>query len=250
LAEVEGLRWIRLLYLYPEPLNEALVDLLAHHPRVLPYVDMPLQHVAGPLLRRMRRGHDSRVVRRCVEHLREQVPNLVFRTAFIVGHPGETDEYFQQLCDFVRWAQFDHVGVFRYSDEEDTASHGQSGKVPGRKSAERAHRLMSIQRPTSRRNNRRLLGKTMDVLVEGTSPESDLVMVGRHAGQAPDVDGSVILSGGPVVPGEWVRVRVTQSLDYDLVGEIESPGQRLSAPKSESSLPQNEMCKTSLPTVD
>jgi ribosomal protein S12 methylthiotransferase len=198
----------------------------------------------------MRRGHDSSVVRRCVEHLREHVPHLVFRTAFIVGHPGETDECFRQLCDFVRWAQFDHVGVFRYSDEQDTASHGQSGKVPGRTAAERARRLMDLQRPISRRKNRDLLGESLEVLVEGTSPESDLVMVGRHAGQAPDVDGSVILSGGPVVVGEWVRVHVSQALDYDLVGEIEPPGQQRSASQAECNSPRPRTPKTSLPTVD
>ena len=220
LAEIDGVRWIRLLYLYPEQLDSRLVELLAHHPRVLPYVDMPLQHAAESMLRRMRRGHGGARLRRLVEQLRGAVSNLVFRTAFIVGHPGETEEAFDELCHFVRWAEFDRIGLFRYSDEADTASSRLSGKVSARVAGARARRLMAVQRQISRRKNRGLIGQPLDVLVEGLSQDSELVMVGRHAGQAPDVDGCVYLSGGPTRPGRMERVIVSHATDYDLVAEI------------------------------
>lgn len=219
-ADVPGIRWVRLFYLYPEKLGDDLLDLLGSHPRVLPYVDMPLQHAADGMLRRMRRGHGGARLRELVERMRKQVPNLTFRTAFIVGHPGETQEEFDELCDFVRWAEFDRVGVFRYSDEATSHSFQLENKVPARVSYDRARRLMAIQRKISRKKNRALLGKELEVLVEGPSEEHELVMVGRHGGQAPEIDGSVFISGGEVSPGEIHRARVTQVTDYDLLAEV------------------------------
>jgi ribosomal protein S12 methylthiotransferase len=155
-ADVPGVRWVRLFYLYPEKMTDDLVELLAGHPRVVPYVDMPLQHAADAMLRRMRRGHGGDRLRRVVSTLRERVPDLTFRTAFIVGHPGETDAEFEELCDFVRWAEFERVGVFRYSDEEASRSYALDGKVPARTAASRYRRLMTLQRRiwcTSRRRS-------------------------------------------------------------------------------------------------
>lgn len=220
IADVPGVRWVRLFYLYPEKLDPALVELLAHHPAVVPYVDMPLQHASDAMLRRMRRGHGGKRLYDLVEMLRAAVPNLVFRTAFIVGHPGETEQDFDELCRFVGWAKFDRVGVFHYSDEPTAQSHALADKVFRKVARQRARRLMQLQRGISRKKNRSLVGKELDVLVEGTSEESDLVFVGRHAGQAPEIDGSVILSGGEVRPGEMRRVRVTRSTDYDLLGDV------------------------------
>ena len=220
IADVPGLRWVRVHYLYPEKLDDALIDLLGQHPRVVPYVDMPLQHAADAMLKRMRRGHGGARLRQLVERLRARVPALVFRTAFIVGHPGETDAEFDELCEFVQWAEFDRVGVFRYSDEPSAHSFELDDKVAKKTSAARARKLMSLQRRISKRKNRELIGTELDVLVEGTSEESELVMVGRHAGQAPDIDGNVFLSGGPVLPGQMRRVRITQASDYDLVGDV------------------------------
>jgi ribosomal protein S12 methylthiotransferase len=219
-AEVPGLRWVRLFYLYPEKLGEDLVTLIAEHPRVVPYVDMPLQHAADWMLRRMRRGHGGKRLYELVERLRKRIPGLTFRTAFIVGHPGETDAEFEELLTFVRFAEFERVGVFRYSDEESARSFTIEGKVPKRVAAARARRLMSIQRRISRQKNRALVGRELEVLVEGPSEESELVMAGRHAGQAPEIDGSVYLSGGPVQPGDLCRARVTSASDYDLVAEV------------------------------
>jgi len=219
-ADVRGIRWVRLFYLYPETLDDALIELLAEHPVVLPYVDMPLQHAATGMLKRMRRGHGGARLRQLVERLRTRVPDLWFRTAFIVGHPGESDAEFEELCDFVRWARFDRVGVFRYSDEESSAAYHLSDKVQKKVASDRLRKLMSLQRKISRQKNRALIGKTLEVLVEGPSDENPLLMVGRHAGQAPEIDGSVILSGDEVHPGELRTARITEATDYDLVGDV------------------------------
>ena len=219
-ADVPGLHWVRLFYLYPEALTEELVDLLASHPRVVPYVDMPLQHAADAMLKRMRRGHGGERLRQVVTRLKTKIPNLTFRTAFIVGHPGETEEEFEELCEFVKWAEFDRVGVFRYSDEPSCQSFELEHKVPKRTAESRYKKLMKLQRTIAHMKNERLVGKELEVLVEGTSDEHEYVMMGRHAGQAPDIDGQVYLSGGEVRPGQIRRVQITQASDYDLVGEL------------------------------
>jgi len=219
-ADVKGVRWVRLFYLYPETIDDALVDLLANHPRVVPYVDMPLQHASDAMLRRMRRGHGQDRQRRVVERLRGSIPGLTFRTAFIVGHPGETQGDFDELCAFVSWARFEHAVVFRYSDEETCAAQAMDAKVPALTAANRARKIVALQRAIAREKNRALVGRELDVLVEGPSEEHDLVMKGRHAGQAPEIDGSVYLSEGEARPGEMRRVRIVQSSDWDLVGEL------------------------------
>lgn len=220
IADVPGVRWVRLHYLYPERLDPELVELLAAHPRVVPYVDMPLQHAADAMLRRMRRGHGGKRLYDLVERLRRDVPELTFRTAFIVGHPGESDEEFAELVRFVQWAEFDRVGVFRFSDEESARTFGMSDKVAPGVAARRARSLMSLQRKISKKKQKALVGRELDVLVEGPSEESDLVMVGRHAGQAPDIDGVVYVGGDVVLPGQLRRARVTQASDYDLVADV------------------------------
>ncbi len=219
-GEVKKLRWIRVFYLYPETIDDELVELLAHHPKIVRYVDMPLQHAADAMLKRMRRGHGLDRQKRVVAHMRESIPDLTFRTAFIVGHPGETDAEFQELYDFVQWAEFEHVGVFRYSDEESCRAFEFEGKVDKKTAAARNRRLMTLQRKIARRKNQAKIGQELDVLVEGESQEHDLVMQGRHQGQAPEIDGQVFLSGGEVAAGQIRRVRISQASDYDLVGEV------------------------------
>lgn len=220
IADVEGLRWLRLFYLYPEKLTDEIVELIAEHPRVVPYIDMPLQHAADAMLRRMRRGHGGDRLRAFVDTVRTRLPDVVFRTAFIVGHPGESAEEFRQLCDFVKWAQFDHVGVFHYSDEPTSHSFQLPDKVDEAVAAERAAELMEIQRSISTRKNQERVGQTLEVLVEGVSDESDLVMQGRWHGQAPDIDGAVYVSGGPAYPGRMYTGIVEQATDYDLVVDV------------------------------
>ena len=228
-ADVPGIRWVRVFYLYPENVDEHLLHLLSEHPRVVPYVDMPLQHAADAMLKRMKRGYGQDRQKRVVARMREGIKNLTFRTAFIVGHPGETDQEFEELCEFVRWAQFEHVGVFRYSDEETSGSAKLEGKVTAQVAQRRYRKLMSLQRGIARAKNKQLIGKTLEVLVEGTSEEHEFVMKGRHRGQAPDIDGQVYLSEGEAAAGQIRQVRIDQASDYDLVGALidEAP----SAPK-------------------
>lgn len=219
-ADVKGLRWVRVFYLYPETMDPELLDVIANHPRVVKYVDMPLQHASDAMLKRMKRGHGLDRQKRVVERLRKAIPGLAFRTAFIVGHPGETEQDFQELCDFVTWARFDRVGVFKYSDEETAASATQDGKLKQLAISNRWRKLMALQRKISRAKNRALVGSEIEVLVEGPSEEHELVMAGRHAGQAPEIDGQVYLSGGEVHAGQVWRAKVTQASDYDLVADV------------------------------
>lgn len=223
-ADVPGLRWLRLFYLYPEKLTDDIIDLMASHPKIVPYIDMPLQHAADAMLRRMRRGHGGDRLRQLVERIRTRIPNVVFRTAFIVGHPGETETEFEELVEFVKWARFDRVGVFTYSDEPTCQSYEFEGKVDPDVAAERAQYLMDVQREISLERNQAMVGRTIEVLVEGPSEDSELIMQGRWSGQAPDIDGLVYVSRGPVYPGRIYTCTVDQATEYDLVvdaGELD-----------------------------
>jgi len=256
LVEVEGIAWLRLHYLYPEKLDARLFELLRSRssapgaagpgggrlPRLLPYIDMPLQHAAPSMLRRMRRG-GSTDLRGVVRRLREQLPEAVLRTSFIVGHPGETPEEFRALLDFVREVEFDHVGVFQYSDEESCASHELDAKVDDATCSERAEELIELQRGISLRKNQARIGQELTVLVEGASEESDLVLVGRHAGQAPEVDGGVYLSHGPVQPGTLCTARVVSATEYDLLAEVQPSVAAPAASDAAGTLPQRGKSK-------
>lgn len=223
-AEVRGLRWLRLFYLYPEKLSPALVELLAEHPVVLPYVDMPLQHASTSMLRRMRRGHYAPRLHEVVETLRTRVPDLTFRSAFIVGHPGESEADFAELERFVAWAEFDRLAVFRYSHEEGTRSGEMADLVDETIAAKRQKRLLALGRQISRRKMRAMVGRELEVLVEGPCEESDLLLEGRHRGQAPEIDGKVYLANNTARPGELRRCLVTKAADYDLVADLYDAG--------------------------
>ena len=187
---------------------------------VAAHLDMPLQHASPSMLRRMLRGGSTNL-RAVVERLRERVPGVVLRSAFIVGHPGETEAEFEELAAFVEWAELDHVGVFQYSDEETCTSHALPDKVDDETTEARATALIDLQRGISRKRNQARVGSELRVLVEGASEESELVMIGRHAGQAPEVDGVVYLSHGPVQPGSFCTAHVVSATDYDLLAEAE-----------------------------
>ncbi len=220
IGDVRGLKWLRLFYLYPERLTEEIIELLAQHPKVLPYVDMPLQHASDRMLKIMRRGHGPDRQRKLVERMRNEIPNLTFRTAFIVGHPGETEADFEELCAFVKWAEFERVGVFKYSHEEGTRSGGLDEIVPEKTIGARHRKLMQLQRPISRKKMRKMVGSEIEVLVEGVSDESEFLLEGRHRGQAPDIDGKVYLANGEAKAGEIRKARVTDAADYDLVADL------------------------------
>jgi ribosomal protein S12 methylthiotransferase len=213
-------RWIRLHYAYPRVFSDELIEVMASEPRIARYLDMPLQHASDRLLKTMRRGRDSTFLRKLVAKLRARVPGLTFRTSLIVGLPGETEEDFEILQDFVKELRFERLGVFQYSDEEGTASYLMEGKVPKRTIERRWRQVMAVQKRISREQNRALVGTRLQVLVEGVSPETDLLLVGRHQGQAPEIDGQVYLNEGLAYPGELVTAEVTEAHDYDVVARI------------------------------
>ncbi len=220
LGRVDGVRWIRVMYAYPATLSDPILDAIAEEERVVKYLDIPLQHASASVLRRMRRPTGRGNLMGMVERIRARVPGVALRTSFIVGFPGETGEDFGRLLSFAQEAEFDHVGVFTYSDEEGTASFGLPGRLPARVKEARRRRLMSLQKRISARKNRALVGQRIEVLVEGTHPESDLLLTGRLAAQAPEIDGQVILNDGSAAPGSFVAAEVTEAHPYDLVARI------------------------------
>ncbi len=220
LCRVEGIRWIRLHYAYPRDVPEALVEVLAREPKVVKYLDMPLQHSSDRLLRSMRRGRDSAFLRGLLARLRERVPGIALRTSLIVGLPGETDEDFEDLIRFVEEQRFERLGVFEYSREEGTAAAELPGQVPDEVKRARLQRIMEVQRPIARAQQRALVGRRLEVLVEGASEETEHLLVGRHAQQAPEIDGVTYVNEGLAYPGELVTLEVTDAADHDLVGRV------------------------------
>jgi ribosomal protein S12 methylthiotransferase len=227
LGGVEGLRWIRLHYAYPTACTDELLDVIASEARVAKYLDVPIQHVDSGVLKAMRRGYGEKQVRDLCERVRARVPGVTLRTTFIVGHPGETEESFSRLCDFVKEAELDRVGVFNFSREDGTVSAILPKRVPQKEVDARRRELLRIQRVISKKKLRALRGQTLEVLVEGASDESEYLLMGRHEGQAPEIDGQVYLSfaegageHAPPAPGTIVRARVTHSAEYDLAAEI------------------------------
>jgi ribosomal protein S12 methylthiotransferase len=227
LAQVEGLRWIRLHYAYPTACTDGLLDVMAREARVAKYLDVPVQHIDSGVLKSMRRGYGERAVRDLCERVRSRVPGATLRTTFIVGHPGETEAAFARLCDFVREAELDRVGVFNYSKEEGTMAALLPGRLPQKEIDARRRELLRIQRAISKRKLRALRGQDIEVLVEGPSDESEYLLMGRHEGQAPEIDGQVYLSlpesageGAAPPAGTLVRAHVTHSAEYDLAATI------------------------------
>jgi ribosomal protein S12 methylthiotransferase len=220
LGRIDALRWIRVMYAYPSTLTDPILDAMASEEKVVKYVDIPLQHASEPVLRRMKRPTGRGNLLGMVERIRERVPGVAIRTSFIVGFPGETEEDFERLQGFVKDGQFDNVGVFTFSDEEGTSSFDLPGRVPARVKESRRRKVMALQKRISKRRNRARLGERVEVLVEGTHPESDLLLRGRLPSQAPEIDGQVIINDGTAEPGAFVTCEVTEAHPYDLVARI------------------------------
>jgi ribosomal protein S12 methylthiotransferase len=223
LGRVEGLRWFRIHYAYPNRLTDGLLHALAETPNCAKYLDMPLQHADPRVLRTMARGGGRAGFVKLLAKVRRIVPDIFIRSNFIVGFPAEDEAAFGELLGFVEEARFEHVGVFTYSPEEGTAAHAMGDPVPARSKNARKRKIMELQQKIARARNRGLEGRVLDVLVEGPHPETDLVFVGRHWGQAPEVDGQVLIVGGAPVPQTIQPVRITRGHAYDLEGEVE-PG--------------------------
>jgi ribosomal protein S12 methylthiotransferase len=220
LARVDGVRWIRVMYAYPATVTDAILDAIASEEKVVKYVDMPLQHANDTVLRRMKRPTGRGNLLGMVERVRARVPGVAFRTSFIVGFPGETEAEFGDLLAFVRDAEFDNVGVFTFSDEEGTTSFDLDGRVPAATKERRRKRLLAAQQRISARRNRARVGERVEVLMEGTHPDSDLLLKGRLPTQAPDIDGCVIVNDGAAAPGSFVTCQITEAHPYDLVARI------------------------------
>ena len=217
---VEGIRWLRLLYSYPAKFNDRLIDAVAGLPSVVPYVDMPLQHISDPILRAMRRGVARARTEGLLDTLRSRIPHLSIRTGFIVGFPGETEAQFQELYDFVAEQRFDNVGVFTFSPQDETPAAHLPDQVPEDLRQERREALMLLQKDIHASKSEEQVGDVVDVLIEGEHPETELLWVGRTPNQAPEVDGQVLVAdAGGASFGDIVPMRVTEAAGYDLVAE-------------------------------
>jgi ribosomal protein S12 methylthiotransferase len=219
LNTVPHVTWIRLLYLYPNSLTSALITAIGDTEKVVPYFDIPIQHASDRILRRMRRGHGVKQLKNLIARIRRIIPHAFLRTAVLVGHPGETEDDFSKLLEFIAWARFDHLGVFRYSDEEGTRSYKSTPIVSGRDSYNRQRKVMALQRTISKVDNRLRKGALVEVMVEAAADDQGYVLKGRHHGQAPDIDGVTYLVSSNAKRGEVIKARVIKSDAYDLVVE-------------------------------
>ena len=219
MAKIDGVEWMRLLYCYPTFLNSDVIDYIASEEKVCRYIDVPLQHTHDEMLKSMKRQETEGGVRKMIEELRLKIPEIALRTTFITGFPGETDEHFKHMLRFICEMQFDHVGIFTYSDEEGTTAFDYPGRVPEEVKEERKNILMEFQKEITLRKNQEKVGQIESVLVEGFDAQENYIMTGRLASQAPDIDGQVILEKCEAEPGEIIPVRITAAADYDLVAE-------------------------------
>jgi len=224
LARIEDLRWVRFLYAYPNKITGKLLETIASSEKICSYMDVPLQHASAPVLKRMKRGGGAEVFLRSIGKMRRAIPGLTLRTSFIVGFPGETEREFEELCEFVREAEFDWMGTFAYSDQEGADAYALQKKVSLSEIERRRKHLMGIQKQISKKKKKALVGHEFDLLLEGTSEETDLLMEGRTSMHAPEIDGKVFVNDFPAdmepAPGEFYRCQITEAHDYDLVARI------------------------------
>jgi ribosomal protein S12 methylthiotransferase len=220
LDQVQAIKWIRIFYFYPDDLTEDVMALINSSEKICRYLDMPVQHFADSVLKRMNRRVTGEMILSKLQRLREHVPDIVIRSSVIVGFPGETEADFQALLDGIKKARFDHLGVFKYSDEDGTAAFRLKDKLDQATIDRRFEEVYELQKEIVREKNQQYIGKKLEVLVEGVHPETPLLLVGRHRGQAPEIDGQVIINDGQAQAGEIVTVEIEEVLDYDLVGRI------------------------------
>jgi ribosomal protein S12 methylthiotransferase len=228
LAQIEELNWVRFLYCYPNRITPRLLDNIAAHARLAKYLDVPLQHASRSVLARMKRGSSGDAFLKMLDKARKAIPGVSIRTSFIVGFPGETENDFRDLCEFVRAAEFDWMGVFGYSDEDTSKSFALENKVDAKTIARRRDSLMSIQKKISARKLRKKIGQTMQVMLEGPSKDTDLIWEARAEGMAPEIDGKVYVTEFAGVndaadlpsPGTLAKIEITESKDYDLIGRV------------------------------
>jgi ribosomal protein S12 methylthiotransferase len=218
LERVDGIRWIRLMYLYPMHLTDALIDTVAGSSKVLPYLDLPLQHINDDVLRRMNRGVGRAQTEALIDRLRERIDRLVLRTTMIVGFPGETEKQFDELVHFVGRCRFERLGVFAYSREPDTPAARLDGQLPEEVKQARRGRLMGLQQGIAFGWNRALTGRRMEVIIDRPVPGEDHAFVGRSYADAPEIDGVVYVTGDGLAAGDIVPCEIVAAREYDLIG--------------------------------
>lgn len=222
LLKIEKPYWLRLLYLYPDEISPELIDLMQSDARICPYLDMPIQHVNDQVLKSMHRATSKDEITTTLIALRKAIPDISVRTSLIVGFPGETEDQFEELCQFLKEYPLDNVGIFKFSREPGSHAYDLPQQISEEVKEERWNRLMQIQKKQVQKINKKMVGKTLDVVIEGYHPETKLLMVGRHRGQCPDIDGQVIINDARGVTGfgQIYKVKITDVADYDLIGSV------------------------------
>ena len=220
LLKLNNLKWIRVLYTHPAHYNDELIEVIANYPKICSYLDLPLQHISDRILRRMNRPVKKNYVISLINKLRERIPNLILRTTFMVGFPGETDKEFEELLNFVKEFRFERVGTFVFSREEGIPAYDFSQQIPMQIKKERLKKLMLSQQSISKEINSAYMGKEIEVLVDEIQSNKQKIAIGRTKGDAPEIDGKVIIKGNKAQVGKFIKVKVEEALEYDLVGEI------------------------------
>ena len=220
LVKIEDLKWLRTYYMYPDSVTDELIQVMKTEDKICKYFDIPIQHVSDSILQNMGRAKTGAHLKDILYRIRKEIPNATFRTSVIVGFPGETQENFEELRDFLEEFQFDYVGVFKYSREEDTKAYDMNNQVPEEIKEERWVELTNLQSKIAENKNRAMLGQTVEVMIDGVSTESEYLLEGRTKGQALEIDGKVLTNDGTAKPGEIVKVKLEQNFDYDFIGPI------------------------------
>lgn len=220
LCKIEGLKWLRSYYMHPEYITDELIEVIKEEDKICKYFDVPIQHVSDDILQNMARAKNGDQVKDVLYRIRKAIPEATIRTTLIVGFPGETEDNFQELVEFVKYFKFDYAGVFKYSREEDTVAYSLPDQVDEDIKDRRYAELINLQSEIAEKKNRKLLGKTVDVMIDGVSAESEYLLEGRMRGQALEIDGKVLTTDGTAKPGEIVKVKLEQNFDYDFIGPI------------------------------
>ena len=220
LCKIEGFKWIRFLYAYPETITDELIDVVKNNEKICNYFDIPIQHISNPVLKKMNRKSNEESIKELIKKIRKEIPNVIIRTSLIVGFPGETQEDFEKLCEFVKTAKFDRMGAFTYSKEDGTPAERLPNQIHGNTKKARYNKIMKIQKEISDQKGKEKIGKTYEVLVENKSFDGKY-LVGRTYMDVPDEDGVVYIeSSDTSLIGKFIKVKITDYSDYDLVGKI------------------------------
>lgn len=220
LVKVEGIEWIRLYYMYPNSISDELIEVIKDEPKICNYFDVPIQHISDNILQNMGRAKSGDYIRSILGRIRGRIPDATIRTTVIVGFPGETEENFEELKEFIKEFEFDYVGVFKYSREEDTVAYDLPNQIPEEIKEKRWSELLNIQGEIVERKNERFIGETVDVIIDGVSTESEYMLEGRMRSQALEIDGKVLTSDGTANVGDIVKVKLEQNFQYDFIGPI------------------------------